>query len=66
MAKSKLWKKELHLTCGSRQKNYIDGEHMVAGGPSKKLAGHISISMQEAGLGRSKWGNLYILTVLTR
>lgn len=66
MAKSKLWKKELHLTCGSRQKIYIDGEHMVAGGPSKKLAGHISISMQEAGLGRSKWGNLYILTVLTR
>lgn len=66
MAKSKLWKKELHLTCGFRQKIYIDGEHMVAGGPSKKLAGHISISMQEAGLGRSKWGNLYILTVLTR
>lgn len=65
MAKSKLWKKELHLTCGSRQKIYIDGEHMVAGGPSKKLAGHISISMQEAGLERSKWGNLYIFTVLT-
>lgn len=52
MTISKLWNKELHLACGSRQKIYIDGGHMVAGGQSKKLAGHIFISMQKAELRR--------------
>ena len=66
MTISKLWKKELHLACGSRQKIYIDVGHMVAGVQSKKVAAHVSIRMQEAELGRWEWGNLYILTVLTQ